>query len=445
MSKTLFMLLFIEGAVGTGQPLAKSVNKRFGVGCSSKPSGKLALTKIRSQKSHNVTVSDPDSPDLSLVGLAPGASGRGDASGMLAPASSARGAAPARLEGYKDRGRTVPSSVLSEPTPPAELSFSFTDSDLLSNNSHLKTSFPSLPSSTQTSVSSSNQHQPEFSDSGMASNTFVSAGAGPHCPQPPSDSDSSLIQRPTRARKSQMKLTSLRVMGRNFGSNVLQALRMAFKSYEPAVALTQVNLKGPIFRDDAAEMERLARSIMDSGEVDRAEDLFILCEVLQFTHDVLKKVLSRETEVKCYLPIQKVADFAPDGPVMRELRKVIEEVVKMEEEYQAENEVLAAEFDADSFQMDDGTLTDEETHTPAKEVQVEAASSKPGELGEPVKERSGQMGEPAQKRSRSSLEDHENADQEPASLFLEEGLKKPTVLNKTLAESGAAALSRFQK
>ena len=172
-----------------------------------------------------------------------------------------------------------------------------------------------------------------------------------------------------------MKLTSLRVMGRNFGSNVLQALRMAFKSYEPAVALTQVNLKGPIFRDDAAEMERLARSIMDSGEVDRAEDLFILCEVLQFTHDVLKKVLSRETEVKCYLPIQKVADFAPDGPVMRELRKVIEEVVKMEEEYQAENEVLAAEFDADSFQMDDGTLTDEETHTPAKEVQVEPAAS----------------------------------------------------------------------
>ena len=76
---------------------------------------------------------------------------------------------------------------------------------------------------------------------------------------------------------------------------------------------------------------------------------------------------------------------------------------------------------------------------------MEAASSKPGELGEPVKERSGQMGEPAQKRSRSSLEDHENADQEPGSLFLEEGLKKPTVLNKTLADAGAAALSRFQK
>ena len=457
MSKTLFILLFIEGDVAAGQPLAKSVNKRFGRGCSSKPSGKLALSEIRSlprPPSHNVTVSDPDSPDLSLASLAPGALARGVASGVLVSGSSARGAAPTHLEGYKGRSRAVTSSVLSEPTPPAELTFSFTDSDLLSDNSHLKTSFPSLPSSTQTSVSLSNQQQPALSGSGMASNTFVSAGAGPHCPQPPSDSDSSLIQRVSRGRLPRLKHAALTVLGRNFSIHALSALRMAFKSYPPAVALTQVNLKGPIFKEDAAEMERFAHAIMDSGEVDRAEDLFILCEVLHFAHDVLKKVLSRETEVSCYLPAQIAADFAPNGPVMCDLRKVIEEVEKLEEEHQSE--VLAAEFDEHSFQMDNSTLTDGETHAPAKEVQVEVVSSKPGELrepvkerpaelGEPVKKRPGQMGEPAQKRSRSSLEDCENADQEPCSVFLEEGLKKPAALKKTLAESGAAALNRFQK
>ena len=348
------MLLFIEGVDDAEQPLAKSVSKRFGVGCSSKPSGKLALSKIRSSArppSHNDRVSGPDSPDLSLVSLAPGAFTRGDASGLLAPASSARGAAPTHREGYKGHSRAVHSSVLSEPTLPAELSFSFTDSDLLSNNSHLKTSFPSLPSSTQTSASSSNQQQPAFSGSGMASNTFVS-GAGPHCPQPPSDSDASVIQRGSRGRKSQPKLTELRVLGRNFGIHALSALRMAFKAYEPAVALTRKSLKGPSYAEDGAQMERFAHGIMDSGVVDRAEDLYILCEVLHFTHDVLEKVLTRETEVSRHLPAQNRADFAPNGPVMSELRKVIDEVEKMEGEYQAEGVGLEADFDADSFVME---------------------------------------------------------------------------------------------
>lgn len=426
------------------------MSKRFGVGCSSKPSGKLALSKIRSSACPpsrlNDTISDPGSADLPLVNPVPGPVVGGGASAVPAPVSTARGAAPTHLEGYKGCSRPVPSSVLSEPTPPAELSFSFTDSDLLSNNSNLKTSFPSLPSSTQTSVASSNQKQPALSDPGMASNTFVT-GAGPHCPQPSSDSDSSLIIRGNRGRNSRLRLTALMVLGRNFGSHVLSALRMAFKSYEPAVTLTRVNLKGPAYAEDGAQLERFAHNIMDTGEVDRAEDLYILCEVLHFTHEVLKKVLSRESEVRTRLPAQKVADFAPNGPVMTELRKVIEEVQKLEADYQAENEVLAAEFDADSFQMEESILTDGESCAVSKEAQVEPepVKKRSGEMAEPDEERLGEMVEPDKKRSRPSLEGSRDDVQEPRSVFLEEELKKPAILNKTLAETGAAALNRFQK
>lgn len=309
----------------------------------------------------------------------------------------------------------------------------------------------------------------------MASNTFVSAGAGPHCPQT-YDTDSSLIQRGSRTRISRTKVSALRVLGRHFGSHVLSALRMAFKSYEPAVALTQQSLRGPSWGKDGVEMERFAHDIMDSGEVDRAEDLPILCEVLNFAHEVLEKVLSRETEVKHYLPAQKAAEFAPNGPVMSELRKVMEELEKLEEEYQAENEVLAAEFDADSFRLDNTTSSVEENLAGAKEVQVEATSNnpgelgksvkkRPGELGEPVKKMSGELGEPEKKRSRSSLEVYEDVIKEAggltveetppwepsvvsnvkAGLILDQALKKPAALNKTLAEAGAAALDRFQK
>ena len=312
----------------------------------------------------------------------------------------------------------------------------------------------------------------------MASNTFVSAGAGPHCP----DTDSSLIQRGSRTRISRTKVSVLRVLGRHFGSHVLSALRMVFKSYEPAVALTQQSLRGPSWGKDGVKMERFAHDIMESGEVDCAEDLPILCEVLNFVHDVLEKVLSRETEVRHYLPAQKAADFAPNGPVMSDLRKVMEELDKLEEEYQHEIKLLAAEFDADSFQLDNGKSSVEESLAGVEEAHVEATSNNPGELGEsvrkipgqlgepekkragelgePEKKRPGELGEPEKKRSRSCLEVHEDVIKEvtsappwepssvsnvKAGLILDQGLKKPAALNKTLAEAGAAALDRFQR
>ena len=66
-------------------------------------------------------------------------------------------------------------------------------------------------------------------------------------------------------------------------------------------------------------------------------------------------MLSREQEVKRLLIGQKVQDFAIDGPVRRRLSEVINAIEKQQEEEEEEqrqrieNEMIAAEFDADSF------------------------------------------------------------------------------------------------
>ena len=457
--KTLSMVF--KGVDDVGRPLAKSVTKRFGVGCSSKPGGKLALSKMRAS---NLAPSDKLSPANSYSRDFPSphppaeAIAHGEpAAPIVASSHPAPTVDPALPHPQASKGESMigASSVISQPSPAAHLSYSFTESDLLSNNSHLKSTFPSLPSSTQTSDSSSYHQQSALGASTMSATTFVSAGAGPNCPQTPSDTDSSLIQRGTRTRNSWMKVSVLKVLGRNFGSHPLSALRMAFKSYEPAVALTQQSLKGPSFGEDGVQMERFAHSIMDSGVVDRGDELPMLSELLHFTHEVLNKVLSRETEVKKYLPAQKAADFAPNGPVMTELRKVREEVEKLEEEYQSENDLLAAEFDADSFQVENSMPVSREHAASVKELQ-HPVSDKPGVMGSPVKKSSEEMGEPDKKRpagvgepdkkrSRPSLEGCSAANQESASSVGEPTIAEVDSKKPSLAETGAAALDRFQK
>ena len=123
------------------------------------------------------------------------------------------------------------------------------------------------------------------------------------------------VERRSRARVGKMKIVELKVLGRDFGSKVLEALRFVFKSYQPAVALSRESLRGPSWGDDGVVMERFARNLMDSGCVERAEDLSVLSDLLRFTHDILTAVLSKEKELKQYLPLQTQQEFSLNGPV----------------------------------------------------------------------------------------------------------------------------------
>ena len=460
-----------KGDAGGKQILAKSVS-RFGVGLSSKPGGKLTLSKMRASATQQT-----DSLGSQRVSL-------GDCGRMLAPApppAPAHRSAPAEVDPLKLLSNSIPQSVpsqsssTSQPFPPELESYSYTESDLLSHNSYLKSTFSSLASSTQTSDFSVSTPARDSPSGRMEStHSFVSAGAGPHCPPPTSDNgmtlESSLVQRGSRARASRLKLSGLRVLGKNFGTHVLSALRMVFKSYEPAVQLTRKSLKGPDYEADGEQLEQFAYQLMEGGEVTQPADLCMLTDVLQFTQDNLEKVLARETEVRQNLPAQKIADFALDGPVLCDLRRVIVEVGRLEEEHQnAENELLAAEFEEDSFQFQNSPSIGGEKQRSSTGMVVERGGISlptippseiiPPSIGSTVLEQQNEKGEPEKKRARTAVEETSRTgfleSEEPRPLSRtpstasisasDEGGEHQLPHNQTLISTGAAALLRVQK
>ena len=380
------------------QPLAKSVSERKNVvsrkgsGSCSKPGGKLAMSR---------SIVSPTPPSHSTDWLAAetqhggeiSLETRADTSHALAPASRIIHTAPRICESLKESATFIHPSVfntlpqVSKPTSlNASTSYSFTDSDLISDNSFLKDTFPSLPSSTQTSYSSApSPILPAITSTRpmVGVDTFISAGAGPHCPLGDSDNrmtDTSLVQRGSRLRLSRTRVSTLRVLGKDHGSEVMAALRMAFKTYEPAVALMKKSLKDPSYDGEGEEIEKFALRLMDDGLVDQADQLCMLSELLHTTQEVLDKVLSREQEVKRLLIGQKVQDFAIDGPVRRRLSEVINAIVKQQEEEEeeekqrVENEMIAAEFDADSFREENSFQQRQQDGGMARAITVSPAA-----------------------------------------------------------------------
>ena len=417
-----------------------------------------------------------------------------DCAAPLAPVEVLKRGALTAVGGLKDLGKGDSLSVLRSPLSASQNlpqeSYSYTESDLLSDNSFLKSTFPSLASSTQTDYFTNSPIQQRALLAGMMESTnSCLAGAGPHCPAPSSEggvnADSSLVQRGSRARGSRMKVTGLRVLDQNYGGHVLAALRMVFKSYEPAVHLARKSLKGPTFGEDGVELERFAMRLMECGEVTRPEELSMLSDILHLTHDTLVKVLSCEADVRRNLPVQKAADYAPDGPVMTELRRVLEQVDSLEEELNGENDVLAAEFDEDSFQFQNSTSTDgvegcgavglgsvalpppafapssilaPTTSTLAGVIPSTIAPMPPPASAQPPPNHINEKGEPVKKKSRLSVEEDGKSStaecEEPSPVLsrspsissigsLEEDVKKPS--NQDLAAAGTAALLRVQK
>ena len=325
------------------QPLARSVGRHNGLGSFSKPGGKLA-------KSRTLTSSTPSSHPAREMPAAEQCRrvvSLEESADVLGPVSPSADCASQNSTGLKGQTDAVLQSVVGTRASAESTSldcYSFTQSDLSSNNSFLRSSFPSLASSTQ------------------SAQTFISAGAGPHCPsaypQEMMDSDSSLVQRGNRFRLSRTKVTGLCVLGVDYGDEPLAALRMVFKTYEPAVTLSKKSLKDPSYEDISEDLEKFALSLMEDGEVKDSEDLCMLSEVLVHVKQVLAKVLARPQQVKRLLPAQKIVEFAPDGPVMNRLDVVIAEVGRLEEEEQQrkDNEIIAADFEADSFQERGGSL-----------------------------------------------------------------------------------------
>ena len=116
--------------------------------------------------------------------------------------------------------------------------FSPTTSDLASDNSYLKLSqlsFPSIPSITSTQLSSEDSPIPPTlsSENILEGESFVTAGAGSHCPPPIPKTkmacESSIVKRGTRQRPSVSRVTNLQVMGVNYGPEAMRALRLCFK------------------------------------------------------------------------------------------------------------------------------------------------------------------------------------------------------------------------
>ena len=116
--------------------------------------------------------------------------------------------------------------------------FSPTTSDLASDNSYLKLSqlsFPSIPSITSTQLSSEDSPIPPTlsSENILEGESFVTAGAGSHCPPPIPKTkmacESSIVKRGTRQRPSVSRVTDLQVLGVNYGPEAMRALRLCFK------------------------------------------------------------------------------------------------------------------------------------------------------------------------------------------------------------------------
>ena len=212
-----------------------------GVGAYSKPSAKL-----KSQASASIKPGANDRAEL-----APVAGGAPAPIAPMAPSlarpkgahTAARPHPPAQAIKGK---RWPPEAPLARPlsnennlTPSSH--FSPTTSDLASDNSYLKlsqSSFPSIPSITSTQLSSEDSPiRPTLSSESsiLQGASFVTAGAGTHCPPPNPKtkmaSESSIVKRGTRARMSVSRVTNLEVLGVNYGPEAMRALRLCFKVY----------------------------------------------------------------------------------------------------------------------------------------------------------------------------------------------------------------------
>ena len=458
-------MIFLGGKEDVG-PLAKSVTERAkivsrkGVGTFSKPAGKLVLSE---------SIGSPPSPSYS-GGKPPAKTQRGGATSLVkrpaascAPGPSARGIHPASgvSESLKEGAAFIqpplPSTVPQASKPPsinAATSYSFTDSDLISDNSFLKGTFPSLPSSTQTTFNSAPSPIQSTTKSArpvVGVDTFIAVGAGPNYPLGNSEegmSDMSLVVRPSRNRLSRTWVSTLRVLGKDYGCEVLAALRMAFKTYEPAVVLMKKSLKDPSFEGEGEAIEKFALRLMSEGVVELPSELRMLLELLQTTEDVLDRVLAREQEVKQRLPGQKIQDFAADGPVRTRLSEVINAIGLQEEEeeekQQKENAILAAEFDADSFRVEETFQESQSIDEINGGGQDGAITTSPTAVRERSLEHGSQghgKGEPEKKKSRPSSEsvfDEQNL------ADCEEILRAEASSRKTPPSIGGSSLSDMQ-
>ena len=209
-----------------------------GVGAYSKPSAKL-----KSQASASIKPGANDRAELAPVA--------GGAPAPIAPMAPSL----ARPKGAHSAARPHPPSQAikgkgwsAEPAVAHPLSiennlspnshFSPTTSDLASDNSYLKLSqlsFPSIPSITSTQLSSEDSPIPPTlsSENILEGESFVTAGAGSHCPPPIPKTkmacESSIVKRGTRQRPSVSRVTNLQVLGVNYGPEAMRALRLCFK------------------------------------------------------------------------------------------------------------------------------------------------------------------------------------------------------------------------
>ena len=206
-----------------------------GVGAYSKPSAKL-----KSQASASIKPGANDRAEL-----APVAGGASAPIGAMAPSlarpkgahTAARPHPPAQAIKGK---RWPPEAPLARPlsnennlTPSSH--FSPTTSDLASDNSYLKLSQLTFPSITSTQLSSEDSPTPPAlsSENILEGESFVTAGAGSHCPPPIPKTkmacESSIVKRGTRQRPSVSRVTDLQVLGVNYGPEAMRALRLCFK------------------------------------------------------------------------------------------------------------------------------------------------------------------------------------------------------------------------
>ena len=476
--------MIFEGENGDMRPLAKSVKERpkiasrKGVGASSKPGGKLALSKSIASPTSS-SYSRGKLPAESQRGGGISLEVRGGASCALGPGSRGIHSASHTPQSLKESAAFIQPSVYSIPPqaskPPsldAATSYSFTDSDLISDNSFLKNTFPSLPSSTQTtsdSAPSPIQTSTVLARPVVGVDTFISAGAGPHYPLANSEeemNDMSVVVRGSRQRPSKPKVSTLRVLGKDHGCEVMAALRMAFKTYEPAVVLMKKSLRDPSYEGEGDEIEKFALRLLNDGMVEHPGELPMLHDLLQLTEGVLDRVMDREQEVKRLLIGREVQDFAIDGPVRRRLGEVIEAVEQQEhdeDEKQKENAILAAEFDADSFRDEDPFQEQQQVGGVDAEREARAITVSPAASRERSAEHGSQghgKGEPCKKKSRSSLDSvfdqQDLADCEEVLLAEASNIKRPPStasssaaaiqpIDTKLARKGQAALVQFKK
>ena len=222
-------------------PISAWQSSLRGVGAHSKPSAKL-----KSQASASIKSGANDRAELAPVA--------GGAPAPIAPMAPSL----ARPKGAHSAARPHPPSQAikgkgwsAEPAVAHPLSiennlspnshFSPTTSDLASDNSYLKLSqlsFPSIPSITSTQLSSEDSPiRPTLSSESsiLQGASFVTAGAGTHCPPPNPKtkmaSESSIVKRGSRARASVSRVTNLEVLGVNYGPEAMRALRLCFKVY----------------------------------------------------------------------------------------------------------------------------------------------------------------------------------------------------------------------